>query len=111
MKVSPFGPVHGLSSSVSYISSPNENTDGHFNEMNSISGDPGKGKMLKCDLFKDIPQSFDVIRYHSLIVEFPSEIENLSIEPIAWCKADTEAESGSEDGEICMALQHKVNPH
>ncbi len=96
--LSPFGPVHGLSSRVWHA--PLHGFDYHGDE-----------RLPKCELFKGIPQSFEVIRYHSLVVEFPDETDqnDVSIEPIAWCRSDTEAENG--DGEICMALRHKVNPH
>lgn len=107
VKLAPFGPVHGLSSNVSYVP-----LDDRLHAENDANFDSlGDEQIKKCDLFKGIPQSFDVVRYHSLVVEFPSESEqsNLAIEPIAWCMSDTDAENGN--GEICMALQHKVNPH
>lgn len=98
--ISVYGPVHGLMSPVSYEVQDRESKNDKSSED------------LKCNLFEGIPQAFEVVRYHSLVVEFPEkqdEIEKLPIKPIAWCKSDTEAESG--EGEVCMALQHRINPH
>jgi len=104
VKLSPYGPVHGLTSPVSYKVQDWENkNDTAYNAHD---------ENLDCNLFENIPQAFEVVRYHSLIVEFPAgqdEIEKLPIKPIAWCKSDTAAENG--EGEVCMALQHRVNPH
>ena len=103
VELAPFGPVHGLTSKVVHdLFIEKEPNDSREN-----------ANVRKCNLFEGIPQSFDVVRYHSLTVQFPPsgeyEIDDSPIEPIAWCKSDTEAENG--DGEICMALRHKINPH
>ncbi|EED94438.1 para-aminobenzoate synthase and glutamine amidotransferase, a bifunctional enzyme-like protein [Thalassiosira pseudonana CCMP1335] len=76
VKLAPCGPVHGLMSSV---------------------------QNLTCQLFDGLRQYFDVVRYHSLVVEFPSDedkLDALDIEPMAWYNST-----------ICMALRHKQYPH
>ena len=107
VKLSPCGPVHGLMSSVS------------FNEFydNDSAGDDIEDS-LKCQLFNNLPQDFDVVRYHSLVVDFPpdgNEDVESEIEPIAWCnslKESTDSSVHSNDGtSICMALRHKYYPH
>jgi len=106
VKLSPCGPVHGLMSSVS------------FNEIydnDSVGDDIEDG--LKCQLFDNLPQNFDVVRYHSLVVDFHLDDNNVDseIEPIAWCnslKESTHSSIHSNDGtDICMALRHKHYPH
>lgn len=102
--LAPRGPVHGLMSSVFYI----ENTDAS-----------------QFQLFDGIPQHFDVVRYHSLVVQFPDSCE-VEVEPIAWCSDEvssiSDATSDRIDGSqaeaisdptqsICMGLRHKRYPH
>lgn len=102
VKLAPCGPVHGLMSSVFYAQ----------------DGDA-------CRLFDGIKQNFDVVRYHSLVVEFP-ESDELDVEPIAWCNDEVssildanhdrvdhdEAALQSETKpSICMGLRHKKYPH
>lgn len=48
-------------------------------------------------IFKDIPQNFDAIRYHSLIINRESVLNDLTISAY------------TEDG-IIMAVRHNVNP-
>jgi|AntRauTorckE5430_2_1112549.scaffolds.fasta_scaffold02152_2 para-aminobenzoate synthetase len=108
VELAPNGPVHGLMSQVYHVpfQSKNDDDDDDGNDDASVG--------MNCDLFKGVDQSFDVVRYHSLLVNFAdSELKSpeLMIEPMAWCKSDTEAESGNGDDEICMALRHKVYPH
>ena len=103
--LAPYGPVHGLISPVYYTPTKDKiDDDGNVDLQEAV-----------CDLFRDIPQSFNVVRYHSLVVDFEHSHSQsnspLMIEPMAWCKSDTAAESGGEDDEICMALRHKVYPH
>ena len=69
--LSPCGPVHGLMSSVVY---------------NEGDGTGGTREDPTCQLFRDMPQDFEVVRYHSLIVNFP-EGGDSDIEPIAWCNS------------------------
>ena len=100
VNLSPRGPVHGLLSSVFY----DESSDGPF------------------QLFNGIQQHFDVVRYHSLVVEFPDS-EELDVEPIAWCSDGVSSVSDSSNDEdrkasvvdanslICMGLKHKKYPH
>jgi len=107
VKLSPCGPVHGLMSSVSF--------DESYDDEN-VGDDIEDG--LKCQLFDNLPQDFDVVRYHSLVVDFPpdgNEDVESQIEPIAWCnslKESTDSSVHSNDGtNICMALRHKHYPH
>ena len=105
--LSPCGPVHGLMSSVSFDESYDDD---------SVGDDVEDG--LKCQLFNNLPQDFDVVRYHSLVVDFPPDGDDVvesEIEPIAWCnslKESTDSSVHSNDGtSICMALRHKHYPH
>ena len=103
VNLSPRGPVHGLMSSVFF----DESSEGN------------------CRLFDGIQQHFDVVRYHSLVVEFPDS-EELGVEPIAWCSDEVSSLSNSSrdrsgdeqvtsvldaDSFICMGLKHKEYPH
>ena len=101
---SPCGPVHGLMSTVVY----NET-------YNDILKDDESNDDIKCQLFHNLPQKFDVVRYHSLVVDFSSDDnEESDIEPIAWCnslKEITDSTIHSNDETICMGLRHKVHPH
>jgi len=101
--LAPYGPVHGLMSPVYHTPMKDKSDDDSHDDLQEAV----------CDLFRDMPQSFNVVRYHSLIVDFEHSQSHspLMIEPMAWCKSDTEAESGGENDEICMALRHKVYPH
>eukprot|EP00986_Skeletonema_menzelii_P009220 scaffold4145_cov152-Skeletonema_menzelii.AAC.4 len=104
--LAPCGPVHGLMSSVYYKSNQqNENVD-------SNAGADDERDQLSCQLFNGIQQNFHVVRYHSLVVDFPNNTsaEDSEIEPIAWCKGLV----GNEEeypSDICMALRHKQYPH
>ncbi|KAL7535762.1 hypothetical protein ACHAXR_006712 [Thalassiosira sp. AJA248-18] len=99
VKLSPCGPVHGLMSSVVYNESDESEQD------------------LTCQLFRDLPQDFEVVRYHSLVVDFPEPWEDLEIEPIAWCNSLKQTSNSSiqllhdSDENICMGLRHKRYPH
>jgi len=106
--LAPGGPVHGLLSPVSFT---------------SVQDDPEKG-LEGFNLFEGIEQGFDVVRYHSLTVDFPNDAnDSLDIEPIAWCDAIPPslarksvgsgggAASASIDSKVCMALRHKIYPH
>ena len=104
IQLAPHGAVHGLSSAVTHKQT--------YNGRKITDDDDEEEERIRLDLFSGISQAFDVVRYHSLVVQFPPEDDKenkLTIEPIAWCMSDTEAETGY--GEICMALQHKENPH
>ncbi len=166
VSLAPCGPVHGILNKVWYDDNVNNHNGGNHRRTNS--GDEGKGRVdpldgaamqkspsstlpspplpiplpipPRCNLFDGIPQIFDVVRYHSLVVEFPTEENDtifdrdgdgesdamsMDIEPIAWCQGEDpslKGEVGPEgedkyvrgDGEsnsVCMALQHKVYPH
>jgi len=105
VKLSPCGPVHGLMSSVSH------------NEGNGIM-EQSEQQRLTCQLFQDLPQDFEVVRYHSLVVDFPETYDDLEIEPIAWCNSLKETSDSSiqshlhkSNTNICMALRHKIYPH
>jgi para-aminobenzoate synthetase len=102
VKLAPCGPVHGLMSSVFY---------------SGVDGDANQ-------LFDGIPQNFVVVRYHSLVVQFPQS--DLDIEPIAWCSDDFSSSSDEKHDRletvqttsisnsttmICMGLRHKEYPH
>lgn len=107
--LAPCGPVHGLMSSVYYKCK----SDQQQNESaDSITGAGDERDQLSCQLFNGIQQNFHVVRYHSLVVDFPNNIsaEDSEIEPIAWCKGllGNEEEYPSD---ICMALRHKQYPH
>ena len=81
-------------------------------------------KQLQCNLFDGIPQFFDVVRYHSLVVEFPTSFGSMlprDIKPIAWCWGDPSNEELNHDkifgtesynnDIVCMALKHNQYPH
>jgi len=94
VKLAPSGPVHGQLSAVTF----------EVEEENDE---------CTCDLFKNLRRPFDVVRYHSLVVDTS---ECSCIEPLAWCKyqEDDDATAGpfqSSDENICMALRHKNYPH
>lgn len=114
VKLAPCGPVHGLMSSV-YFEEDDDRGDGQQSRQN-----------LTCQLFDGLRQYFDVVRYHSLVVEFPSDedkLDALDIEPIAWCRSSVAAISDETlngqsepiqqrgNSTICMALRHKQYPH
>ena len=115
VKLAPCGPVHGLMSSVFWLDNeqnPCEPIDNNTNDVDESS------QSLSCQLFRGLPQNFDVVRYHSLVVEFPPSRDDFDIEPIAWCNSQpdetTKSESnspGSHNDTICMALRHKQFPH
>ena len=107
--LAPCGPVHGLMSTVFY--------------------DQGRDHKDINQLFNRIPQYFDVVRYHSLVVQFP-ESDELDVESIAWCNAGVSAISdhakthpqdiidsvqtksqSDQTAMICMGLRHKIYPH
>ncbi|KAL7543480.1 hypothetical protein ACHAWF_007399 [Thalassiosira exigua] len=112
--LSPCGPVHGLTSAVSY--------DEEYGEGASRrDGEPSDAD-LKCQLFKGLPQGFDAVRYHSLVVDFSDAMEGSDVEPIAWCdglaRTTASSETSSDESElasggeaVCMALRHKTYPH
>lgn len=95
VKLAPSGPVHGQLSAVSF----------EVEEGNDE---------CTCNLFKDLRRPFDVVRYHSLVVD-TSECD--SIKPLAWCKSQQDDDAMStgpihgSDESICMALRHKDYPH
>ncbi|KAL9186989.1 hypothetical protein ACHAXT_010709 [Thalassiosira profunda] len=96
--LSPGGPVHGLTSAVVH------------DEIGGLE----KEDDLTCQLFRGIPQEFEVVRYHSLVVDCLERDIDSEIEPIAWCNSpiETSAESRHRHSEdICMALRHKRHPH
>mmetsp|Transcript_35420 Transcript_35420/g.53592 ORF Transcript_35420/g.53592 Transcript_35420/m.53592 type:complete len:1046 (-) Transcript_35420:483-3620(-) len=102
--LSPDGPIHGQLSGVHY------NAIDHFDDLHQHPKDENKEQNIKCNLFHGIPQQFDVVRYHSLAVEFPrGDNVELNIEPIAWC--DTLPPMDDKEKQVCMALQHKQYPH
>ena len=116
--LAPCGPIHGLISKVRHKCEKYDES--------SITNDTGeKTRLPRFDLFQDIPQDFDVVRYHSLVVEFPedeNELKSLEIEPIAWCTNDNASSSSNDEciqfeselkskSPICMGLRHKHNPH
>ena len=100
--LAPCGPVHGLMSSVFYKSDQHQKSDDPDNETERLS----------CELFRGIQQNFNVVRYHSLVVDFSdnaSSHDDSEIEPIAWCNGLVGKEEYPSD--ICMALRHKQYPH
>jgi len=102
VKLAPCGPVHGLMSSVFWL----EDDDGNVGNSSN--------HRLTCQLFEGLPQNFDVVRYHSLVVDFSENHDNLVIEPIAWCdslKSSAKNECEPQHATICMALRHKKYPH
>ncbi|KAL7472331.1 hypothetical protein ACHAXS_012667 [Conticribra weissflogii] len=102
VKLAPCGPVHGLMSSVFWLK-----------DDDSI-GSNSSGHHLTCQLFNGLPQNFDVVRYHSLVVDFSECRDNLVIEPIAWCNSFNSSATNefvSQNETICMALRHKKYPH
>ncbi len=111
VKLSPCGPVHGLMSSVVFNESRSSSYDHDDNDETSIQEDTPT-----CQLFRGLSQEFNVVRYHSLVVDFSttnnnSDVDDSSeIEPIAWCNGINESNAGSPHS-ICMALRHKRYPH
>ena len=107
--LAPCGPVHGLMSSVYYNSNQNNESD---DDDDDDDADDAR-EQLSCQLFRGIQQNFHVVRYHSLVVDFPDDDTSSDvseIEPIAWCKGLV----GNEEeypSNICMALRHKQYPH
>ena len=95
VKLAPGGPVHGQLSAVTF----------EVEEENDE---------CTCDLFKNLRRPFDVVRYHSLVVDTS---KSSCIEPLAWCNRqndDGTMSAGSfhgSDANICMALRHKSFPH
>ena len=108
--LAPCGPVHGLMSAVFY------DQERDHKDINQ--------------LFYGVPQNFDVVRYHSLVVQFP-ETDKLDVESIAWCNTGVSsisdhAKTHLQDNRIqsvqtksqpkqtsliCMGLRHKTYPH
>ena len=104
--LAPCGPVHGLVSSVYYNSNQQNESDA------DVDDDDDEREQLSCQLFRGIQQNFNVVRYHSLVVDFPDDAfsEDSEIEPIAWCKGLVGNEE-EHPSDICMALRHKRYPH
>jgi para-aminobenzoate synthetase len=104
--LAPCGPVHGLMSSVYYNSNQHHHSDDDDDDAND------QRQQLSCQLFRGVKQNFNVVRYHSLIVDFPDDAspDSSEIEPIAWCKGLVGHEE-EYPSEICMALRHKQFPH
>ncbi|KAK1748780.1 aminodeoxychorismate synthase [Skeletonema marinoi] len=104
--LAPCGPVHGLMSSVYYNSNQQNESDNDDDDADD------EREQLSCQLFRGIQQNFNVVRYHSLVVDFPDDAfsGDSEIESIAWCKGLV----GNEEeypSDICMALRHKQYPH
>lgn len=107
--LAPCGPIHGLTSQVTYTN------DTIWKAYGGTGDNDTKLVVPRCNLFKEIPQHFDVVRYHSLVVKFPekNKCHDMQIEPIAWSNG-VNGDGGKvipHDEDICMALQHKTNPH
>ena len=112
--LAPRGPVHGLLSCIYYTDDTSKNNDGIGD---SNEDEPGEMMMTQynnnCQLFHGLPQNFNVVRYHSLVVDFSSttssspmvvdeyhrETNELEIEPIAWCSAHV-ADSNSDNNNL-----------
>ena len=135
--LAPRGPVHGLFSCIYYTDDTSKNNDGIGDSNEDESGEMMMMTQCNnnCQLFHGLPQNFNVVRYHSLVVDFPSttsliefhEVEKneLEIEPIAWCSAhvagcnnnlnrnnNADSDTKNDDSSsICMALRHKKYPH
>lgn len=113
VQLAPCGPIHGLTSKVMYKERSFPSASLSIEDsMDGLDADSPP----KCHLFHGIPQNFDVVRYHSLVVIFPNitDHENgLMIEPTAWANG-VNGEGGNivhHEEDICMALQHRLNPH
>jgi len=129
-----------------YAKQQNESRDGSTIDLLSIATKDNEAKsaattttknenslstsiLQRCNLFKGISQFFNVVRYHSLIVQFPSknrnknhnvqneddddDVENgdvveLDIEPIAWCIGNAMSEALNNDT-ICQNLLDNRN--
>jgi len=68
VELAPNGCVHGLMSQVYHAPFQSKGA-GTGAGTGTGTNDEASGDMA-CDLFRDINQSFDVVRYHSLIVDF-----------------------------------------
>ena len=117
VKLSPCGPVHGLISSVVFNESMTRSSCDDDNFWND--GTIRRENLSVCQLFRGLPQEFNVVRYHSLVVDFSSNNSNSNndedansseVEPIAWCDGINESNSESIHN-ICMALRHRRYPH
>ena len=144
--LAPRGPVHGLLSPVFHDEGGDEDDygdDDYDDDATSYRNGSGNGNgngngMLRrndrktCRLFRGLPREFNVVRYHSLVVDFSSSSSSSSttnngeeddrdadddseIEPIAWCTSlvgdDDAAGSAATGDAVCMALRHKRHPH
>ncbi len=114
VKLSPCGPVHGLISSVMFNESITKSSHDDDNFWND--GTIRRENISICQLFRGLPQEFNVVRYHSLVVDFSSNNNNTEnddsseIESIAWCDGINESNPESIHN-ICMALRHRRYPH
>ncbi|KAL3800035.1 hypothetical protein ACHAW5_003683 [Stephanodiscus triporus] len=136
VKLAPRGPVHGLLSPVFYNEGHGDDDDDDGDRDSSFRED-GKGSGMQgadrvtCRLFRGLPQEFNVVRYHSLVVDFDDygdDDDESDVEPIAWCTslvgdnadatipADERGRRTNRTDDlsghaICMALRHRTYPH
>ena len=136
VKLSPCGPVHGLMSSVMFHDDSSSSSSSYDiedeNDKYWNGGTSRQDDIPTCQLFCGLPQGFNVVRYHSLVVDFATttnhnddaaaddddddDDDSSDIEPIAWCNGINESNPpGSSctnnSKTICMALRHKRYPH